>query len=125
MNLWSNLLFQRIFIFSLARMVVYINKVYQDVGAVQTYYDEKSFYFAIISVLSLVSPSLIYAIYLSFEEIIRAGKLELKPITTKFVNGLLLMPWQIKRYSVFFAASFVDKRLSIILGVPLSLFTGT
>ena len=97
MNVWSNLLFQRIFIFSLARLLIYINKVYQDVNAVQTYYGEKSLYFAVISLLSLVSPSLIYAIYQSFEEIIRATNLELKKVTTKFVNGLLLMPWQIKR----------------------------
>ena len=96
--MWSNLLFQRIFLFSLVRLVIYINKVYQDVGAVETYYGEQSLYFAIISLLSLVSPSLIYAIYRSFEEIIRSSNLELKKVTTKFVNGLLLMPWQIKRY---------------------------
>lgn len=91
-------MFQRIFIFSLARLVIYLHKLYQDFGAVQTYKEEKSFYFSIISILSLILPSLIYAIYLSLENIIRSGNFYFKVFTTKFVNGALLMPWQIKRF---------------------------
>lgn len=107
-SIWSRLLFQRIFIFSIIRLCVYINKVYQDAGSVKKYYEERAFYFGIISVLSLVSPSIIYAIYLSFETIIKANSNErfAKTVTTKFVNGLLLVPWQIKRHldGLYFAS---------------------
>lgn len=51
-------------IFSIYRLVLYINKIYQDVNTVKEYYSEQDFYFLIISIISLITPPLVYSIYL-------------------------------------------------------------
>ena len=60
----SRLMFQYLVIASVYRMIVYINKLYQDVDAVKEYYNERDFYFSIISIACLVLPPLIYAVFL-------------------------------------------------------------
>ncbi|KAH7642239.1 xk-related domain containing protein [Dermatophagoides farinae] len=98
MGFWSRTLFQRIFLQSLCRLIIYLNKIYQDFGAVNTYHSEHALYFEIISLLCLILPSMIFAIYQSFAEFIKNENFNAKAIITKFVNGLLLIPWQMKRY---------------------------
>ena len=91
-------MFQRLFLFSLARLLIYLNKISQDLGATKTYYEESAINFSLISLLALIAPPLIYAIYLMFEEIIKNPNYRIKRVFTLFINGLLLMPWQIKRH---------------------------
>ncbi|XP_027194563.2 uncharacterized protein LOC113789247 [Dermatophagoides pteronyssinus] len=98
MGFWSKTMFQRIFLQSLCRLIIYLNKIYQDFGAVNTYHSEHAPYFEIISLLCLILPSMVFAIYQSFAEFIKNENFTAKAIITKFVNGLLLMPWQIKRH---------------------------
>ena len=97
-NIWTGTMFQRIFLFSLARLCVYLYKIYGDVESTKEYFNDSKINFSLISLLGLVTPPLIYAIYLSCEEILRKPDFRCKQVFTLFVNGLLLIPWQIKRH---------------------------
>lgn len=97
MSLWEKTQFQRIFLLSLFRLVNYLGKIYQDFGAVNEYYNKNAIKFLSISAIALTAPSVIYAFFVSFQEIKRKSNPTVKEIFTKFVNGLLLIPWQIKR----------------------------
>lgn len=94
----SRLMFQYLVIASIYRMVVYLNKLYQDIDAVKEYYNERDFYFSIISIACLLLPPLIYAVFLVGSNLVRDDVLNKSEIGTKAVNGLLLFFWQIKRH---------------------------
>lgn len=63
-RLLGRVMFQRLVIFTVYRIFSYINKLYQDVHAVQEYYNERDMYFCIISAACLFLPPLIYAVFL-------------------------------------------------------------
>ena len=96
-SLISKLLFQRLLILSLVRLIIYLNKLYQDCNAVNTYYSENDFYFCIISIISLICPPIVYAFYLIGDSLVKESQINRRDVSTKTVNGLLLIPWQIKR----------------------------
>lgn len=75
----------------------------------KTYSTKQTISFAIVSVLSLALPSLIYAIYLLYHRILNytppsvlgvEAAPETAPVSVlnQFFQGLLLIPWQIKRH---------------------------
>jgi len=80
------------------RLVIYLNKLYQDCNAVTTYYTDNDFHFFVISVVSLIAPPIVYAIYLIGDSLVKEDQIDKNDVTTKTVNGLLLIPWQIKRF---------------------------
>ena len=100
-SLLSRFLFQRLLFLSLIRLIIYLNKLYQDCNAVNAYYSEHDFYFFIISVISLVSPPVVYSFYLVGDALVKHNQINRKEVSTKTVNGLLLIPWQIKRLVIF------------------------
>ncbi|XP_054156746.1 uncharacterized protein LOC128955130 [Oppia nitens] len=97
-GLLSRFLFQRLLLLSLIRLVIYLNKLFQDCTAVNTYYSDHDLHFFIVSVLSLVCPPVVYAFYLIGEALVKESRIDRNDLTTKTVNGLLLIPWQIKRH---------------------------
>ncbi|RWS19475.1 hypothetical protein B4U80_00692, partial [Leptotrombidium deliense] len=82
---------------SLVRLIIYLNKLYQDYYN----YNDQDFYFALISIAALVTPPLIYS-YLTAESLLNKMDIDTIDLSTRTVNGLLLIPWQIKRYRVSF-----------------------
>jgi hypothetical protein len=97
----AKLLFQRLLILSVVRLIIYLNKLYQDCNAVTTYYTDSDFYFFIISIISLIAPPIVYALYLIGESLVKEDQIDKSDVSTKTVNGLLLIPWQIKRFNYF------------------------
>ena len=49
---------------SIYRLILYINKIYQDVNTAKEYYSDQDFYFFIISIITLITPPFVYSIYL-------------------------------------------------------------
>ncbi|RWS27165.1 hypothetical protein B4U80_07086 [Leptotrombidium deliense] len=90
-------IFQIMLVSSLVRLTIYLNKLYQDVNAVSTYYNDQDFYFAVISIAALIFPPLIYIGYLTGESLVKKLDIDAIDLSTRTVNGLLLIPWQIKR----------------------------
>ncbi|KAH9383148.1 hypothetical protein HPB48_023883 [Haemaphysalis longicornis] len=80
---------------ALVHLCIYIHKLSQDAYSVSTYYAEQQLYYCAISVLCLFVPSLVYAAYLVADSILDRST-PASDICTKLVNGLLLVPWQIK-----------------------------
>lgn len=80
---------------ALVHLGIYIHKVSEDGYSVATYYQEKQVYYCAISVLCLFGPSLIYTVYLVADSILDKST-PASDICTKVVNGMLLVPWQIK-----------------------------
>lgn len=80
---------------ALVHLCIYIHKLSQDAYSVSTYYEEQQLYYCAISVLCLFVPSLVYAAYLVADSILDRST-PASDICTKLVNGLLLVPWQIK-----------------------------
>lgn len=91
-------MFQRIFLLSLIRLVIYLHKLYQDCDATKTYHHYRHLYYEAISLACLILPSIVFAIYQSVAEFIKNDDFNARAIVTKFVNGLMLIPWQIKRF---------------------------
>lgn len=91
--------------------MIYLNKIYHDFGAVQLYYEENARYPMFISLVSLLIPSINYAIYLAFQFIMKSDLTteRCQSVFTKFVQGLLLIPWQIKRHldSLYFGSQLL------------------
>ncbi|RWS10161.1 hypothetical protein B4U79_12784 [Dinothrombium tinctorium] len=72
-----------------------------DFASVKEYYNDADFKFCIVSILSLILPSLIYAFYQVSVELEYFGILSwelVKTIGTRFVDGFLLILWQLKRH---------------------------
>jgi len=90
--------FPGLLIFSLARLCVYFNKLYQDANAVQEYYSNQHTNFLIISIITLVFPPLFYAIYLIGANLSKDDIVSHREVSTRTINGFLLVPWQIKRH---------------------------
>lgn len=102
-------LFQRLLIFSLTRLIVYINKLYQDYGATNQYSSSKEYNFFTLSIISLIAPPILYALFLTGANLAKEDKIDVKEVGTRTVNGILLIPWQIKRHLdvLYFAAQRV------------------
>lgn len=64
LKLFKMIAFQKLMILSIYRLILYINKLYQDVNTAKEYFSEKDFYFFIISIITLITPPLVYSIYL-------------------------------------------------------------
>ncbi|XP_074602121.1 uncharacterized protein LOC141855843 [Brevipalpus obovatus] len=105
----GNTLYQRLLVFSLARLFIYINKLYQDFGATHEYKDHNDYNFFTISVISLVAPPILYALFLVGANLAKEDIIDKKEVGTRTVNGILLIPWQIKRHLdvLYFAAQRV------------------
>jgi len=95
--LFQRLLFQRLLILSVVRLIIYLNKLYQDCIAVKTYYTDSDFYFFIISIISLIVPAIVYTLYLIGDSLVKENQIDESDVCIKSVNGLLLIPLQIKR----------------------------
>ncbi|RWS25882.1 hypothetical protein B4U80_04274 [Leptotrombidium deliense] len=94
----ARILFQRLLIFSLVRLIIYLNKIYQDFHAVDEYYNDNDFNYCIISIAAIVAPPLIYTVYLTGANLAKDDIINKSEISTRAVNGVLLVPWQIKRH---------------------------
>lgn len=92
------MIFQRMLFLSLVRISIYLFKLYEDGSAVNEYYNSVDLYFCIISVASLLVPPLFYAIYLIGSNLAKDDVLDSAEISTKALNGVLLILWQIKRH---------------------------
>lgn len=64
LKLFRKIEFQSLMIMSIYRLIVYINKLYQDVNTIQQFYKDQDFYFLMISVIGLFLPPFVYVIYL-------------------------------------------------------------
>lgn len=106
---FGRIIFQKMLILSLGRLIIYIYKLYEDANSVNEYYSSWEVNFLIISACSLAVPPLFYAIYLVGSNLAKDDILDKTEISTKTVNGILLIPWQIKRHldGLHFAAQRV------------------
>ncbi|XP_077525545.1 uncharacterized protein LOC144136794 [Amblyomma americanum] len=109
---------------ALVHLGIYIHKLTQDAYSVSTYYQEQQLYYCAISVLCLFVPSLVYSAYLVADSILDRST-PASDICTKLVNGLLLVPWQIKGHVevLHFAAQRVCSCLSPSKGEMVRLRT--
>lgn len=89
--------FQFLLLVSFVRLVIYLNKLYADYDATVTYYNDRDIWFSVLSLASLLLPCFIYALYLLGRELVRKQSVTASELGTKAVNGLMLIPWQIKR----------------------------
>ncbi|XP_064471184.1 uncharacterized protein LOC135385659 [Ornithodoros turicata] len=87
--------FPYLLIQALIHLGIYIHKLSEDGYTVSTYYQEKHVYYCIVSALCLFIPSLVYTVYLIADSILDKST-PLSDICTKVINGMLLVPWQIK-----------------------------
>ena len=97
-SLFRAFTFQGLVLFAVFRLCVYIGKIFEDGHSAQEYYQSNDLNFAIISAACLALPPLLYAFYLIGEHFVRSASVDSSEICTKFINGLLLFPWQIKRH---------------------------
>ncbi|RWS02339.1 hypothetical protein B4U79_14753, partial [Dinothrombium tinctorium] len=106
---FSRPIFQLLLITSLTRLIIYLNKLYQDVNSVSEYYVREDVYFAIVSLIALILPPILYAAYLTGESLVKKLELDSIDLSTRTINGCLLIPWQIKRHLdvLYFAAQRV------------------
>jgi len=93
--------FLRLLILSLILFVIYLHKLYQDCNAVSTYYYNNDFYFFIISIVSLIAPSILCSFYLVGKSLLKDDEIDQCKLFTEALNGLLLIPWQMKRLEYF------------------------
>lgn len=109
---------------ALIHLGIYIHKLTQDAYSVSTYYQEQQVYYCVISVLCLFVPSLVYSAYLVADSILDRST-PASDICTKLVNGLLLVPWQIKGHVevLHFAAQRVCSCISPSKGEMVRLRT--
>ncbi|KAL3179754.1 hypothetical protein MRX96_037742 [Rhipicephalus microplus] len=109
---------------ALIHLGIYIHKLTQDAYSVSTYYQEQQVYYCVISVICLFVPSLVYSAYLVADSILDRST-PASDICTKLVNGLLLVPWQIKGHVevLHFAAQRVCSCISPSKGEMVRLRT--
>ncbi|KAL1441709.1 hypothetical protein MTO96_008426 [Rhipicephalus appendiculatus] len=109
---------------ALIHLGIYIHKLTQDAYSVSTYYQEQQVYYCAISVICLFVPSLVYSAYLVADSILDRST-PASDICTKLVNGLLLVPWQIKGHVevLHFAAQRVCSCISPSKGEMVRLRT--
>ncbi|GBM11835.1 hypothetical protein AVEN_26764-1 [Araneus ventricosus] len=81
---------------SVVKLSIYLNKLYQDSSAVGKYYSDRDINYCIVSAFCLFLPAVFYIIYIVGAYIKDQEEAESKEVGTKFVHGLLLVPWQIK-----------------------------
>jgi len=97
-KIFGKITFQKLMLLSVYRLILYINKIYQDVNTTKEFYNEQDFYFLLISIIALITPPLVYSIYLIGAKLTKDEVLDRKDIGTDAVQGLLLFCWQIKRH---------------------------
>ena len=90
--------FQRLVLFAVARLSIYIFKLFEDGYSVKEYKNQSDINFMLISAAGLVVPPVFYAIFLMGQNLTKDDILDTNELGTKAVNGLLLIPWQIKRH---------------------------
>lgn len=84
------------FVASLYEFGVYINKLFQDSYAVHNYHETGDYAYMVISIGALVSPAILYVIYLLGSRFAKLASPKCGDWFTCMINGLLLIPWQIK-----------------------------
>lgn len=96
--IFTRMTFQRLVLFSVTRLSIYLFKLFEDTSAVKDYKTSHDYYFMIISAACLITPPLFYSIFLMGQNLTKDDTLDKNELGTKAVNGLLLIPWQIKRH---------------------------
>lgn len=105
-SVFMKFIFQKSLLLALFRIVIYLTKLYEDGHAVVEYREEKYMILMALSVISLVSPSVLCAIYKLGERLIKDDFLQCTELFTQFLNGMFLIPWQMKRHldTLYFAS---------------------
>lgn len=98
MSIWSRFTFQKVFTLFFIRLLIYLNKIYEDYGEIQTYHKEKNYFFELISLLCFLLPPIVYAIYEAGSEWLKNERVSVRTILTKIVSSFLLIFWQLKRH---------------------------
>ena len=75
-----------------------MNKIFSDFTLTKEYYNDKHWFFAIISFFTLVIPLSAYSIYLVIKKVFEDSSFRFTQLFMEFVHGLLFVPWQIKRH---------------------------
>lgn len=77
---------------------VWLHKLYEDVGQAIEYSNDADTAYFIISVLMLILPTLMCLIYMILTKLIDIRcQPSQKDIIVALINGLLLVPWQVKQ----------------------------
>lgn len=97
-SLFSRILFQKLLLMAVVRLSVYVFKLVEDANSVKEYEAGKHFKFMLISAACLIVPPVFYSIYLMGQNLTKDDVIDRRELGTKAVNGLLLIPWQIKRH---------------------------
>ena len=90
--------FQKLLALAVIRLSVYLFKLYEDVATTSEYKKAGEVNFLLITAACLIVPPVFYAIFLIGSNLAKDDVLDKSEIGTKTVNGLLLIPWQIKRH---------------------------
>ncbi|XP_015784480.1 uncharacterized protein LOC107362013 [Tetranychus urticae] len=90
--------YQILFVLSLFKFGVWLHKLYEDVGQAIEYSNDADTAYFIISVLMLILPTLMCLIYMILTKLIDIRcQPSQKDIIVALINGLLLVPWQVKQ----------------------------
>lgn len=95
---FGRFIFQKLLTLSVIRLSIYMFKLYEDVATAGEYKKVAEVNFLLITAACLVVPPVFYAIFLIGSNLAKDDVLNKSEIGTKTVNGLLLIPWQIKRH---------------------------
>ena len=90
--------FQKLLLLAVVRLTVYMFKLVEDVKSVKEYKIQDQVNFMLLSATCLIIPSVCYSVYLMGQHLTKDDVIDKRELGTKAVNGLLLMPWQIKRH---------------------------
>ena len=97
-SLLKRISFQKLVLMAVMRLAVYVFKVVEDAKSVKGYRESSDLSFMLISAACLAVPPLFYSVYLMGQHLTKEDEVDVRELGTKAVNGLLLMPWQIKRH---------------------------
>lgn len=97
-SLFRRISFQKLLMMAVVRLSIYMFKLVEDAKSVKEYRGSHDISFMIISAACLIVPPVFYSIYLMGQNLIKDDVIDKRELGTKAVNGLLLMPWQIKRH---------------------------
>lgn len=91
--------FQKLLLLAVTRLSIYVFKLVEDAKSVKEYKEkDEDISFMLLSAACLIIPSLFYSVYLMGQNLTKDDIIDKRELGTKAVNGLLLIPWQIKRH---------------------------
>ncbi|OQR68841.1 hypothetical protein BIW11_01947 [Tropilaelaps mercedesae] len=97
-------MFPWLLIEGIVHLSIYIYKLVDDSRSVREYWDKRQRYGLLISVLCLILPTFIYAMYEMLRTVL-SEQSSPRNVLTKLVKGILLIPWQIKGHCEMLAFS--------------------